>query len=366
MFNSIRKAAIIVSVLGASLLVLTISSGFCYASEIDNVIGKIKKFEKAIQYFQQKDYLNAGKLFREVSEDEAFPESIRTIASQEYERIKNRKFSYSAAITWSPLKPKRTYKTDVVYLDVNGTPLPFKVKVATPDHALITLNQTFNYALGLGGNNLPADQLSLTHSLALMNRKTIKNKLIANLDFIKNPIGYSFGYKKEFEIEERKTPLWSTDHFTVIHKSLTTHHQAKISYTQNLKAKKTAVLSNDDYLVAKLSNQIEIGQYIWNNGYSLNYFRNPEDVYSEWTTGVVIPVSTYLDLIQSDLSRRKNHKRQSLLPKRRDDYKLDISLLRSISVLDTDFTIKFKQTYNRSSVSIFSYKESSVEVSLAF
>ena len=347
-------------------IILTIGSGACLADENDNVIDKIKKFEKAILYFHQKDYLSAGKLFKEVSEDEAFPEPIRAIASQEYERIKSKKFNYDIAVSFSPFKPNRTYKTDVIYLDINGTPLPFAVTVATPDYELIRLNQTFDYQSWFDGNHLPFDQLSLTHSIALMSGKTIKNKLIANIGFLKSPIGFSFGYAKELEIEEKKDPLWATDHITFSHKSLTTNHQAKISYTQNIKTKKTAVLRNDDYLVANLSNQIEIGEYIWNNSYSLNYFRNPEDVYSEWTTGVVIPVPVYVDLIQVDLTRRKNHKKQSLLPKRRDDYKLDIGFLKSISVLDTDFTLKFKQTYNRSSVSIFSYKESSIEVSLAF
>ena len=343
-------------------LVLTPSPSF--AGDSETAVDKIKKFEKAVFYLSQGDYLQAGKLFKEVAADGMFPNLIRNAAQQELMKLKERKLNYNVSISANPFQPKRKYKTDVLYLDVYGAQLPFTVKIAAPEYEVFAINQELNYQSWFADNQLPFDQLSLSHSIASMNNKNVKNNIGVETHFSANPIGFSFSYKKEFELEEKKTPFWSTDRIKLSHKSLSTQQQASIAYTQDLKTKLKGALRSDEEVVANFNTQFEGKRFNWSNSYSFHLFRNPENIYSEWSTGLTLPISAYVDFITTNISRRKNHKKQSLLPKRRDDYKLDFGLIKTVPLSEIGIVLEAKQTFNKSSVDIFSYSETVFKFSL--
>lgn len=339
------------------LTALVLTSSPSLASDSETAIDKIKKFEKAVFYLSQGDYLQAGKLFEEVAADTLFPNVIRNTAQQELAKIKNKRVNYNVSISANPFQPKRKYKTNILYLDVYGAPLPFTVKMAEPEYEVFAVNQDLNYQSWFGDNQLPFDQFSLSHSIALMNNKNVKNKVGLETHFFANPTGFSFSYKKEFEVEEKKTQLWSTDRIKLGHKSLSTQQQASIAYTQDLKTKLKGALRSDEEVVANLNTHFEAKRFNWISSYSFHLFRNPENIYSEWGTGLTLPISAYVDFITTNVSRRKNHKKQSLLPKRRDDYKLDFGLIKTLPLSEIGIVFEAKQTFNKSAIDIFSYSE---------
>ena len=278
LFSAFLFSKAVTGVLGA----LALTSSPSLAGDSETAIDKIKKFEKAVFHLGQGDYLQAGKLFEEVAADSMFPNVIRNTAQQELTKIKNKRVNYNVSISANPFQPKRKYKTNILYLDVYGAPLPFTVKIAEPEYEVFAINQELNYQSWFAGNQLPFDQLSLSHSIASMNNKNVKNNIGVETHFFANPIGFSFSYKKEFELEEKKTPFWSTDRVKLSHKSLST----------------------------------------------------------------------------------QQHKKQSLLPKRRDDYKLDFGLMKTVPLLKIGIVLEAKQTFNKSSVDIFSYSETVFKFSL--
>jgi len=105
-----RKA--VTGVLG----VLALTSSPSLAGDSETAIDKIKKFEKAVFYLGQGDYLQAGKLFEEVAADSMFPNVIRNTAQQELAKIKNKRVNYDVSISANPFQPKRKYKTNILYL----------------------------------------------------------------------------------------------------------------------------------------------------------------------------------------------------------------------------------------------------------
>ena len=346
------------------LTALVITPSPSLASDSETAIDKIKKFEKALFYLAQGDSLQAGKLFEEVAADAMFPNVIRNAAQHELTKMKNKRVNYNVSISTNPFQPKRKYKTNILYLDVYGASLPFTVKIAEPEYEVFAINQELTYQSWFADNQLPFDQLSLSHSIASMNNKNIKNNIGVETNFFANPIGFSFSYKKEFEVEETKTPLWSTDQIKLSHKSLSIQQQASIDYTQDLKTKLKGALRSDEEVVANLNTQLEAKRFNWSNSYSFHLFRNPENIYSEWNTGLAIPINAYVDFITTNISRRKNHKKQSLLPKRRDDYKLDFGLIKTVPLSNKGIVLEVKQTFNKSSVDIFSYRETVFNFSL--
>jgi hypothetical protein len=346
------------------LTALVITPSPSLASDSETAIDKIKKFEKALFYLVQGDYLQAGKLFEEVAADAMFPNVIRNAAQHELTKMKNKRVNYNVSISTNPFQPKRKYKTNILYLDVYGAPLPFTVKIEEPEYEVFAINQELTYQSWFADNQLPFDQLSLSHSIASMNNKNIKNNIGVETHFFANPIGFSFSYKKEFEVEEKKTPFWSTDQIKLSHKSLSTQQQASIAYTQDLKTKQKGALRSDEEVVINLNTQLDAKRFNWSNSYSFHLFRNPENIYSEWNTGLTLPISGYVDFITTNISRRKNHKKQSLLPKRRDDYKLDFGLIKTVPLSSKDIVLEVKQTFNKSSVDIFSYRETVFNFSL--
>jgi len=360
LFSAFLFSKTVTAVLGA--LVLTPSPSL--AGDSETAIDKIKKFEKAVFYLSQGEYLQAGKLFEEVAADAMFPNLIRNTAQQELAKIKNKRVNYDVSISANPFQPKRKYKTNILYLDVYGAPLPFTVKIAEPEYEVFAINQELNYQSWFADNQLPFDQLSLSHSIASMNNKNVKNNIGVETHFFANPIGFSFSYKKEFELEEKKTPFWSTDRVKLSHKSLSTQQQASIAYTQDLKTKLRGALRSDEEVVANFNTQFEGKRFNWSNSYSFHLFRNPENIYSLWGTGLTLPISAYVDFITTNISRRKNHKKQSLLPKRRDDYKLDFGLIKTVPLSEIGIVFEAKQTFNKSSVDIFSYSETVFKFSL--
>mgnify|MGYP006429561077 FL=1 len=360
LFSAFLFSKAVTGVLGA----LALTSSPSLAGDSETAIDKIKKFEKAVFYLGQGDYLQAGKLFEEVAADSMFPNVIRNTAQQELAKIKNKRVNYDVSISANPFQPKRKYKTNILYLDVYGAPLPFTVKIAEPEYEVFAINQELNYQSWFADNQLPFDQLSLSHSIASMNNKNVKNNIGVETHFFANPIGFSFSYKKEFELEEKKTPFWSTDRIKLSHKSLSTQQQASIAYTQDLKTKLKGALRSDEEVVANLNTQFEGKRFNWSNSYSFHLFRNPENIYSEWSTGLTLPISAYVDFITTNVSRRKNHKTQSLLLKRRDDYKLDFGLIKTLQLSEIGIVLEAKQTFNKSSVDIFSYSETVFKFSL--
>ena len=360
LFSAFLFSKAVTGVLGA----LALTSSPSLAGDSETAIDKIKKFEKAVFYLGQGDYLQAGKLFEEVAADSMFPNVIRNTAQQELAKIKNKRVNYDVSISANPFQPKRKYKTNILYLDVYGAPLPFTVKIAEPEYEVFAINQELNYQSWFADNQLPFDQLSLSHSIASMNNKNVKNNIGVETHFFANPIGFSFSYKKEFEMEEKKTPLWSTDQIKLGHKSLSTQQQASIAYTQDLKTKLKGALRSDEEVVAYLGTQLEAKRFNWSNSYSFHLFRNPENIYSEWNTGLTIPISAYVDFVTTNISRRKNHERQSLLPKRRDDFKLDLGVIKTVPLSEIGIVLEVKQTFNKSSVDIFSYRETVFNFSL--
>ena len=360
LFSAFLFSKTVTAVLGA--LVLTPSPSL--AGDSETAIDKIKKFEKAVFYLSQGEYLQAGKLFEEVAADAMFPNLIRNTAQQELAKIKNKRVNYDVSISANPFQPKRKYKTNILYLDVYGAPLPFTVKIAEPEYEVFAINQELNYQSWFADNQLPFDQLSLSHSIASMNNKNVKNNIGVETHFFANPIGFSFSYKKEFELEEKKTPFWSTDRVKLSHKSLSTQQQASIAYTQDLKTKLRGALRSDEEVVANFNTQFEGKRFNWSNSYSFHLFRNPENIYSEWGTGLTLPISAYVDFITTNISRRKNHKKQSLLPKRRDDYKLDFGLIKTVPLSEIGIVFEAKQTFNKSSLDVFSYSETVFKFSL--
>ena len=360
LFSAFLFSKAVTGFLGA----LALTSSPSLAGDSETAIDKIKKFEKAVFYLGQGDYLQAGKLFEEVAADSMFPNVIRNTAQQELAKIKNKRVNYDVSISANPFQPKRKYKTNILYLDVYGAPLPFTVKIAEPEYEVFAINQELNYQSWFADNQLPFDQLSLSHSIASMNNKNVKNNIGVETHFFANPIGFSFSYKKEFELEEKKTPFWSTDRVKLSHKSLSTQQQASIAYTQDLKTKLRGVLRSDEEVVANFNTQFEGKRFNWSNSYSFHLFRNPENIYSEWGTGLTLPISAYVDFITTNISRRKNHKKQSLLPKRRDDYKLDFGLIKTVPLSEIGIVFEAKQTFNKSSVDIFSYSETVFKFSL--
>ena len=360
LFSAFLFSKAVTGVLGA----LALTSSPSLAGDSETAIDKIKKFEKAVFYLGQGDYLQAGKLFEEVAADSMFPNVIRNTAQQELAKIKNKRVNYDVSISANPFQPKRKYKTNILYLDVYGAPLPFTVKIAEPEYEVFAINQELNYQSWFADNQLPFDQLSLSHSIASMNNKNVKNNIGVETHFFANPIGFSFSYKKEFELEEKKTPFWSTDRIKLSHKSLSTQQQASIAYTQDLKTKLKGALRSDEEVVANFNTQFEGKRFNWSNSYSFHLFRNPENIYSEWSTGLTLPISAYVDFITTNISRRKNHKKQSLLPKRRDDYKLDFGLIKTVPLSEIGIVLEAKQTFNKSSVDIFSYSETVFKFSL--
>ena len=346
------------------LTALVITPSPSLASDSETAIDKIKKFEKAVFYLAHRDYLQAGKLFEEVAADAMFPNVIRNTAQQELTKIKNKRVDYNISISANPFQPKRKYKTNIIYLDVYGAPLPFTVKIAEPEYEVFAINQELNYQSWFADNRLPFDQLSLSHSIASMNNKNVKNNIGVETHFFANPTGFSFSYKKEFEVEEKKTPLWSTDQIKLSHKSLSTQQQASIAYTQDLKTKLKGALRSDEEIVINLKTQLEAKRFNWSNSYSFHLFRNPENIYSEWNTGLTLPINAYVDFITTNISRRKNHKKQSLLPKRRDDFKLDLGVIKTVPLSEIGIVLEVKQTFNKSSIDIFSYRETVFKFSL--
>ena len=115
---------------------------------------------------------------------------------------------------------------------------------------------------------------------------------------------------------------------------------------------------------ANLNTQLEAKRFNWSNSYSFHLFRNSANIYSEWNTGLTIPSSAYVDFIITNIIRRKNHKKQSLLPKRRDDYKLDFGLIKTVPLSNKGIVLEVRHTFNKSSVDIFSYKETVFNFSL--
>lgn len=360
LFSAFLFSKAVTGVLGA----LALTSSPSLAGDSETAIDKIKKFEKAVFYLGQGDYLQAGKLFEEVAADSMFPNVIRNTAQQELTKIKNKRVNYNVSISANPFQPKRKYKTNILYLDVYGAPLPFTVKIAEPEYEVFAINQELNYQSWFADNQLPFDQLSLSHSIASMNNKNVKNNIGVETHFFANPIGFSFSYKKEFELEEKKTPFWSTDRVKLSHKSLSTQQQASIAYTQDLKTKLKGALRSDEEVVANFNTQFEGKRFNWSNSYSFHLFRNPENIYSQWSTGLTLPISAYVDFITTNISRRKNHKKQSLLPKRRDDYKIDFGLIKTMPISKIGIVLEAKQTFNKSSVDIFSYSETVFKFSL--
>jgi hypothetical protein len=360
LFSAFLFSKAVTGVLGA----LALTSSPSLAGDNETAIDKIKKFEKAVFYFGQGDYLQAGKLFEEVAADSMFPNVIRNTAQQELTKIKNKRVNYSVSISANPFQPKRKYKTNILYLDVYGASLPFTVKIAEPEYEVFAINQELNYQSWFADNQLPFDQLSLSHSIASMNNKNVKNNIGVETHFFANPTGFSFSYKKEFELEEKKTPFWSTDRVKLSHKSLSTQQQASIAYTQDLKTKLKGALRSDEEVVANFNTQFEGKRFNWSNSYLFHLFRNPENIYSEWGSGLTLPTSAYVDFITTNISRRKNHKKQSLLPKRRDDYKLDFGLIKTVPLSEIGIVLEAKQTFNKSSVDIFSYSETVFKFSL--
>ena len=168
------------------------------ASDSETAIDKIKKFEKAVFYLGQGDYLQAGKLFEEVAADSMFPSVIRITAQKELTKIKKKRVNYNISISANPFQPKRKYKTNIIHLDVYGAPLPFTVKIEEPEYEVFAINQELNYQSWFADNQLPFDQLSLSHSIASMNNKNVKNNIGVETHFFANPTGFSFSYKKEF------------------------------------------------------------------------------------------------------------------------------------------------------------------------
>tara|TARA_A100001015_G_C15018602_1_gene726806 strand:+ start:2471 stop:2764 length:294 start_codon:yes stop_codon:yes gene_type:complete len=53
-----------------------------------------------------------------------------------------------------------------------------------------------------------------------------------------------------------------------------------------------------------------------------------------------------------------------LLPKRRDDYKLDFGLIKTLPLSNIGIVLELRQTFNKSSVDIFSYRETVCNFSL--
>ena len=133
-----------------------------------------------------------------------------------------------------------------------------------------------------------------------------------------------------------------------------------------MKTKLRGALRSDEEVVANLNTQFEAKRFNWSNGYSFHLFRNPENIYSEWSIGLTLPISAYVDFITTNVSRRKNHKTQSLLLKRRDDYKLDFGLIKTVPLSEIGIVLEAKQTFNKSSVDIFSYNETVFKFSLKF
>ena len=360
LFSAFLFSKAVTVVFGA--LVLTPSPSL--AGDSETAIDKIKKFEKAVYYLSQGDYLQAGKLFEEVAADGMFPNVIRNAAQQELMKLKEKKLNYNVSVSANPFQPKRKYKTDVLYLDVYGVQLPFTVKLGEPEYEVFTLNQELNYQSWFADNKLPFDQLSLSHSIALMNNKNVKNKIGVETHFFADPTGFSFAYRKELEVEEKKTPLWSTDQIKLSHKTLSAQQNASIAYTRDIKTKLTGALRSDEEVVANLNTQFEAKRFNWISSYSFHLFRNPENIYSEWGTGLTVPISVYVDFITTNVSRRKNHKKQSLLPKRRDDFKLDLGVIKTVPLSEIGIVLEVKQTFNKSSVDIFSYRETVFNFSL--
>jgi len=360
LFSAFLFIKVVTVVFGA--LVLTPSPSF--ASDSETAVDKIKKFEKAVFYLSQGDYLQAGKLFKEVAADGMFPNLIRNAAQQELMKLKERKLNYNVSISANPFQPKRKYKTDVLYLDVYGAQLPFTVKIAAPEYEVFAINQELNYQSWFADNQLPFDQLSLSHSIASMNNKNVKNTIGVETHFFANPIGFSFSHKKEFEFEEKKTPFWSTDRIKLSHKTLSTQQNASIAYTRDMKTKLKGALRSDEEVLVNLNTQFDGKRFNWSNSYSFHLFRNPENIYSEWGTGLTLPISAYVDFITTNISRRKNHKKQSLLLKRRDDYKLDFGLIKTLPLSAIGIVLEVKQAFNKSSVDIFSYSETLLKFSL--
>jgi hypothetical protein len=120
-----------------------------------------------------------------------------------------------------------------------------------------------------------------------------------------------------------------------------------------MKTKLRGALRSDEEVVANLNTQFEAKRFNWSNGYSSHLFRNPENIYSEWSIGLTLPISAYVDFITTNVSRRKNHKTQSLLLKRRDDYKLDFGLIKTLQLSEIGIVLEAKQTFNKSSIDFF-------------
>lgn len=358
--NSVNRALSTIAIIGSSFV-------FAQTSVADSTADTIKAMEDigiGDKYLIAGDKVKATSIYNKIAHNEGVDPTFRYLALSRAAQVNPKPFDYYFGFDLVPLAPKKIYKSDKLYINIGGTPVPFTVQRADPIYSDVSINHGIYLYPDIAKSEKSFDWFRLSHQYEHRSDQSEINTLtfaakphipVTRLNFI-----YEYEISRQDKVEDTHTHrfkfLWRNTSSEITFDIETT------DLNQALNAPSGATRNAKVQLGAKKT----LGMYSLHASQERNYFVAPGNDYVLSSVGAERKIEMISGTVGVEYQIKSDNDAKFPVSKAREDELLTASVSKAFSVIGKTVVGKAQVSRNISNVDIYSYDQLSLGISTAF
>lgn len=354
---------------GALSTIAAIVSSFVFAqtSAAESTADTIKAMEDigiGDKYLIAGDKVKATSIYNEIANNEGVDPTFRYLALSRTAQVNPKPFDYYFGFELVPLAPKKSYKSDTLYINIGGMPVPFTVQRADPIYSDLSINHGIYLYPNIAKSEKSFDWFRLSHQYEHRSDQSEINSItfaakphipVTRLNFI-----YEYEISRQDKVEDTHT-----HRFKLLLQNTASEIKFDIETTdlnQALNAPSGATRNAKVQLGANKT----LGMYSLRASHERNYFVAPGNDYVLSSIGVERKIAMINGSVSAEYKRKSDSDAKFPVSNARVDELLTASVSKAFSALGKTVVGKAQVSRNISNIDIYSYDQLSLGISTAF
>ena len=321
-------------------------------------------FFEAEKLYQQGQSVLAARQWRKVIKNENGTQLLKDIAKNRIDALSKKLFTYSGKLTYQP-GLRRRYHSDVFYLNVNGSDLPFFVNREANLHDRITVHQELAFPSILDGRIQGVDMFSLAHIAKLQSDNSVKNILTFTTNFSNPSSRTLLSWSKTLTHDTGPRQKTTADKLGIVYAGMNSLHEVSFTYERPLKVSREERLQQE-YVMLHLSSKTSIKTTSILMRYDRYMYDDSGKNY--YTLGAKVSKAVNPSMITLSLEGEVRHDDKARFPfvSERNDEMLAVSVSAKLPNLDGIDSVNIAYKKNHSNISIYRFDEFGIYFNFGF
>ena len=295
----------------------------------------------------------AGRIYQSLAHNPKTNSLIKELATKKVNQTYNNQSSYKRSLSVYPFRSRRNFKSDIVYLEINGSNIPFVLNRTQPRHTYLNFEHSLSSWLWYHFPKSLVDEFRITHNLSLFDNENVSNNFRASL--FTNEV--SFIDEAELFVGTEIGSSTNYDQYNFGLETIATFNVYQFGFATEKTLFSNDQLGFDEQINSKFSLERSIKEYVIFAEHCATKFSNETLDFTTNSLSISRPLDIYFSNASLEYSKRTDEEIQFPYQKLRKDNLITVSVDKVTNLFGIKNQVKLAAAFNDSSLDTNSYNE---------